>query len=133
MPVLLRFFRRRWSVAWSGICIAAALILFISCTRPNPEQSNDHVLEVWHGWPQQEADSLRRAITDFEKTHPHIHVRLSYAANNLTSNQKLFLAIAGGVGPDITFVDGQQLAEWAARGALTDITDAARSARCAGR
>ena len=47
---------------------------------------------------------------------------MSFASNDLTSSQKLFLAIAGSVGPDVTFVDGQQLSEWAARGALADLT-----------
>lgn len=74
-------------------------------------------------WGQDLARQLKAIVAGFEKSHPGIHVHMSFAANNLTSSQKLFLAIAGGVGPDVTFVDGQQLAEWAARGALTDITD----------
>lgn len=100
-----------------------------SCGKPSGgEASAPHTLEIWHGWPQEEADGLRRVIARFEQTHPGISIKLSYAANNLTSNQKLFLAIAGGVGPDLTFVDGQQLAEWAARGALQDITAPATAA-----
>jgi multiple sugar transport system substrate-binding protein len=63
-------------------------------------------------------------IAEFERTHPGIKIKMSYANNDLTSSQKLFLAIAGGVGPDVTFVDGQQLSEWAARGALADLTRA---------
>ena len=114
------------------LILSAALLAVVGagCDRPAGagDAENDRVLEVWHGWPQQEADGLRRVVAEFERTHPHIHIRLSYAANNLTSNQKLFLAIAGGVGPDVTFVDGQQLAEWAARGALVDLTDSAKAA-----
>ena len=64
----------------------------------------------------------------FEAAHPGYKVKLVYAANSLTSSQKLFLAIAGGRPPDVTFVDGQQLAEWAARGALDDITDLVQDA-----
>lgn len=108
-----------------------AFVVFVgSCGPPAaPDKADDvRVLDVWHGWPQEEAAGLRRVVAEFERTHPGIRVRLSYAANNLTSSQKLFLAIAGGVGPDLTFVDGQQLAEWAARGALVDLTDAAAAA-----
>ena len=83
---------------------------------------------VWQPWGGGEAAALAEATAEFERTHPAIRVKLSYAANNLTSNQKLFLAIAGGTAPDVTFVDGQQLSEWAARGALADLTEMASRA-----
>ncbi len=90
-------------------------------------------IECWYPWGSEEAKALREIVAAFERKHPHIHVKLSYAANNLTSSQKLFLAVAGGTAPDVTFVDGQQLAEWAARGALMDITDRVRAAGLSGK
>ena len=126
----MRFLNRQLDRHGASVAVAIVLSLMVgSCGRATADDSASvRVLDVWHGWPQQEAEGLRRVVAEFERTHPGIRVRLSYAANNLTSSQKLFLAIAGGVGPDLTFVDGQQLAEWAARGALVDLTDAAAAA-----
>ena len=96
------------------------LLIFVgglSCHHaPPPEKT----ITVWYSWGNDLAKQLRMICDEFEKTHPGVRVQLSYSANDLTSNQKLFLAIAGGVGPDVTFVDGQQLSEWAARGAMED-------------
>ncbi len=83
-----------------------------------------HVITVWQPFDASNQAALDHLVAAFEKSHPNIKVRMSFASNDLTSSQKLFLAIAGGVGPDVTFVDGQQLSEWAARGALADLSDA---------
>ena len=130
--------RRTWpkwvSVAARPLLVAAlATIPWVAagCERRPPAPASPArptVVTVWHPWPQTEAVAFRRVVAEFERTHPDVRIELSYAANNLTNSQKLFLAIAGGVAPDVTFVDGQQLAEWAARGALTDLSaDAERA------
>jgi ABC-type glycerol-3-phosphate transport system substrate-binding protein len=98
-----------------------------SCER-SQNASTGKTITVWYSWGNDLAKQLRMICDDFEKTHPGVHVQLSYSAYDLTSKQKLFLAIAGGVGPDVTFVDGQQLSEWAARGAMEDITDEVKAA-----
>lgn len=113
------------SILLGLLLVTLSGVAAVSCDRGAEASAGPRVIDVWHGWPAEEAEGLRRAADSFEASHPGIRVRLSYAANNLTSNQKLFLAIAGGVGPDVTFVDGQQLAEWAARGALQDLTQLA--------
>ena len=59
----------------------------------------------------------------FNQGNPNIHVRLLYVPNNLSSNQKLFLSISAGMPPDCTFVDGPQVCEWAARGAIESLDD----------
>jgi len=87
-----------------------------SCDKAEAESDGKTVVTVWYPFDSKVAEALKGIVGEFEKTHPGIHIKLSYASNNLTSSQKLFLAIAGGAAPDVTFVDGQQLAEWAARG-----------------
>lgn len=93
--------------------------MFGCIPQPTPDP---HVITVWQPFDATMEAALNHCVAEFEKTHPGIRVKMSYASNDLTSSQKLFLAIAGGVGPDVTFVDGQQLSEWAARGALADLT-----------
>jgi ABC-type glycerol-3-phosphate transport system substrate-binding protein len=89
-------------------------------------------ITFWQPWGSDLKAALEQIVAEFERAHPDIDVEMSFAANNLTSSQKLFLAIAGGCAPDVTLVDGQQLAEWAARGALTDISDYVKEAGLTG-
>jgi len=111
-----------------GFFFVAILISVIGLAATGCNDNEDQIdgkstVTVWYPFGSDMAQQMRDLVAEFEKTHPAIRIKLSYASNNLTSSQKLFLAIAGGSAPDVTFVDGQQLAEWAARGALTDITD----------
>jgi ABC-type glycerol-3-phosphate transport system substrate-binding protein len=105
------------ALAMAG-CFASGLC---GCRQDEPVGVTQ--IECWYPWGGEEADAMKQMTSAFEAAHPGYRVKLVYAANTLTSSQKLFLAIAGGRPPDVTFVDGQQLAEWAARGALDDITD----------
>ena len=107
------------------------LAALVGCNKKtqSPPQT---VITFWQPWGSDLKAALEQIVSQFQRTHPRIKVEMSYAANNLTSNQKLFLAIVGGCAPDVTLVDGQQLAEWAARGALTDITDLANAAGVSG-
>jgi multiple sugar transport system substrate-binding protein len=118
-----RTFRRLSSI---GCLALVALLVGLACDRGGDGDAVDatgrKVVTVWYPFGSDTGKALQAIVAEFERLHPHIDIKLSYAANNLTSSQKLFLAIAGGSAPDVTFVDGQQLAEWAARGALTDIT-----------
>ncbi len=86
-------------------------------------------ITVWYPFGGEDGQAMHEIIARFERSHPDIHVKLSFSANSNSSNQKLFLAIAGGTPPDVTFVGGQQVTEWSpASGALADITDQARQA-----
>lgn len=114
-------------------CVLAAVVAVQPGCAEKQSADGEKTIECWYPWGSEDAKALREIVTEFERTHPKIRVKLSFAANNLTSSQKLFLAIAGGTAPDVTFVDGQQLAEWAARGALMDITEHVRKAKLSGK
>jgi len=112
-----------------GIMLLAAVVGGCKKSDRAPAKT---VVTFWQPWGSDLKTALEQIVAEFERTHPDITVEMSFAANNLTSNQKLFLAIAGGCAPDVTLVDGQQLAEWAARGALTDITEYVKEAGITG-
>lgn len=93
---------------------------------PVPRQAaagRSTVLEVWYPYGGADAPLYEEFWKAFEDEHPDIGVNAVYAANDLSTNAKLFTAIAGGKPPDVTWVDGPQVAEWAARGALEPLDD----------
>lgn len=57
----------------------------------------------------------------FEKSHPNITVTPVYAANDLSSNQKRFAAVAPARPPDVTWVDSPEVAGWDFRGIIQPI------------
>lgn len=108
---------------WLHLLLLLALVVAGCGRSTGAQQPKKKVVTFWQPFNMPVDQAMAEVVAEFERLHPDIDVEMTYAANNLTGSQKLFLAIAGGVAPDVTLVDGQQLAEWAARGALTDITD----------
>jgi multiple sugar transport system substrate-binding protein len=92
-------------------------------TGCKPGGATESVVNIWHPYEMEVGDDFQDALELFEESHPDMDVRALYATNNLSSSQKLFLSIAGGVPPDVTFVDGPQVAEWACLGALEPLDD----------
>lgn len=95
--------------------------LKVSFIGGNTSQSNEIVL--WHVWGGRQKELMEQVIHRFEETHPGVHVRLVFASNNLASNQKFFTAVAAHKPPDLIFVDGPQVSEWASQGSLQPIDD----------
>ncbi|HEY3081194.1 MAG TPA: extracellular solute-binding protein [Chloroflexota bacterium] len=81
-----------------------------------------YVLEVQHPHAGPNLGPRNQQFARFEELNPDIGVRGVWAANDLSTNQKLFTAVAAGTPPHVTWVDGPQVAEWAARGVLADLT-----------
>ena len=81
------------------------------------------ILEVWYPYGGADAPKYEEYWKAFEDSHPDIGIKAVFAKNDLSTNAKLFTAIAGGNPPDVTWVDGPQVSEWAARGALEPLDD----------
>jgi len=99
--------------------LGAFLVVLYTLTGspPAPPQGKT-IINVWHPWPGSQGEEFRRLVDEFNESQDAIHVRLLFVTNNLSANQKFFLSVSAGMPPDCTFVDGPQVAEWAARGAL---------------
>jgi ABC-type glycerol-3-phosphate transport system substrate-binding protein len=118
---------------WFLLLATAGITGMLGGCGHKPPRRGPTVISFWEPYGGASKARLQKVIDEFEHLHPNIHIAVSYAANNLTSSQKLFLAIAGGVPPDVTVVDGQQASEWAARGALDNITGPVRQAGISGK
>jgi len=119
------------------IAACAALSVYVLSIGPIDETpaENEVLISVWYPWAGEAGERLREAIGAFNQagviepgTSNRIRVIALYARNDISTNQKLFIAIAGGSPPDVTFVDGPQVAEWAHRRALSDLTEMIRRA-----
>jgi ABC-type glycerol-3-phosphate transport system substrate-binding protein len=102
---------------------AAALVAFVAAVRP--ADLSDHgrrtVIRIWHIWAGPMLESFRRSVDAFERSHPAVACELLYVPNDLSNNQKFYTAVVGNCAPEVIFVDGPQVAEWAERGLLTDL------------
>ena len=81
------------------------------------------VIDVWHSWGGYIGDDFQATVRQFNQTHPGIFVRTLFAPNDLANSTKFFISIAGGVPPDLAFVDGPQVAAWAEMGILEPLDD----------
>ncbi len=81
-------------------------------------------LDVWQPWGGQLRDQFGQIVDRFNATHPGIRVRpVFFSGDRPDGATKFFLAAAGGVPPDLTFVDGPQVAAWAELGLLEPLDD----------
>jgi multiple sugar transport system substrate-binding protein len=104
-----------------SLTISAALLL----TGCRPIAQNGPVeIVYWTGWSGHELDVLEKLVGEFNRTHPHIRVRMLTQFNSTGSYQKVRIAFAGGATPDImSTVWDTELAAYALRGVLTPLDD----------
>lgn len=90
--------------------------------------SDANTLVVWHSWGGVMGPRFKQMLAEYERTHPGKKIKAVYTRNNLATNQKFFTAVAAGSPPDVTFVDGPQVASWAEWGALEPLGARIRAA-----
>ncbi len=78
------------------------------------------VIEVWYPYPSPNWEAYWKG---FEDSQQDIGIKAVFAANDTTGNAKFFTAVASGKPPDVAWVDGPQVAEWAARGVLEPLDE----------
>ncbi|MGQ9729770.1 MAG: extracellular solute-binding protein, partial [Candidatus Zipacnadales bacterium] len=109
--------------------LLAAILVFLNCVgcanRRELGRDGKTVVRVWHVWGGTMAEGFRNVTASFEASHSDIDIELVFAANDLSTNQKFFTAVAAKTPPEVIFVDGPQVAPWAEWGALEPLT-----ARC---
>ncbi|MFQ6098315.1 MAG: extracellular solute-binding protein, partial [Armatimonadota bacterium] len=108
-------------LALPGIAAALAALLLPTALRVRERaliEDGKRIVHVWHPWGGPMGPAFDQLIADFEASHPDIKIKPVFTSNDLSTNQKFFTAVAAHTPPELTFVDGPQVAEWAERGAL---------------
>ncbi len=100
-----------------ALCLFAAAT---GCSHRSESRTPDGrtLISVWHPWGGAMTPRIEKVMAAYEKLNPDIKLRVLFTPNDLSNNQKFFTSVAAGRPPDVIFVDGPQVAEWAERGAL---------------
>lgn len=107
-----------------ALVILIAFLCIHGCgRRTERSDAGKTVLTVWHPWGGTQAEAFAATMKAFEAAHPDIEVRALFTPNDLSNNQKFFTSVAARRPPDVIYVDGPQVAEWAEQGALTPLDD----------
>jgi len=115
----------RQDLIYAAVVVAVILVtLCFTGLIERPKGDGKVIVEVWEPWGTISGTSPTRELIDgFAAAQDRIEVKTVYNPGMASGNQKFFLAVAAGAPPDVTFVDGTQVTEWAARGALEPIED----------
>jgi len=116
-------------VTWMLIVASLLATVMSGCSKGSRAQDDGKiVITVWHPWGGVQSEAIQKIAVAFERSHPNVDVRLLYTPNNLSNNQKFFTSVAARRPPDVIFVDGPQVAEWAEQGALSPLDNYIRRA-----
>jgi ABC-type sugar transport system permease subunit/ABC-type glycerol-3-phosphate transport system substrate-binding protein len=111
----------RFAVVLAIIATVAVALWTWQATRP-PHPDGKQEIVVWN--LMMLGPNVELALHQFELENPQYRVvySASVAPDTTTDGQRLLTAIAGGVPPDMMMFDRFAIPEWAARGALTELT-----------
>ena len=111
----------RLATVLAGVGAIAVALWTWQATRP-PRPDGKQQIVVWN--LSMLGPNIELALHQFELENPQYRVvySSSVAPDTTTDGQRLLTAIAGGVPPDMMMFDRFAIPEWAARGALTELT-----------
>lgn len=91
---------------------------------PGVRQAADRkiVLQVQHPFGGSSTERLEPFWDAYETHQDEVGIEARWVLNDLNQNDSLFAAVAAGQPPDVTWIDGQQVAEWAHHGVLESET-----------
>ncbi|MBP5093889.1 MAG: ABC transporter substrate-binding protein [Abditibacteriota bacterium] len=94
------------------------LLAVFACGCGGVKESGVTEITVWHSWAGKQKELFDKVIAEYNRTHPGVHVRAVFSPNDTSNSQKFFTSVAAGKGPDVSVVDGPQVAAWAHQGAI---------------
>lgn len=110
-----------------GAAAAATLPGCAADTGSGTTADGRTVVELWHGQTDTGRVAIEKLVTEFNRTHPGIHVDSGGGVLADSMLQKLTAALASGSFPDIAYVFGSDLANVAHSPSVVDLTDTFRS------
>jgi multiple sugar transport system substrate-binding protein len=102
----------------SGVIAVVALGFLVACGAGKPVP-----LTFWTSHTPPDSDTLKAMVDTWNKANASIQVQFVQVPGSETDVAKLMTAVRGGTGPDVYFLDRFTVAQRAAAGVLTDLTD----------
>ncbi len=113
----------------SSMLVFVISIVLVGCSSGETVDSDSEgktTVTFWHSMSGESGDAMGAVIEEFEKQHPDIAVDATYiASQGEGQNEKLLTAVAGGNPPDVAYFDRFEIASWAHRDSLEDLTELA--------
>lgn len=102
-----------------------AVVAIVLLVRPADisQHGKKEVVQIWHPWGGATLEAFQKSVDLFQSKHPAIACKTLYVPNDLSASQKFFTSVIGRCAPEVIFVDGPQVAEWAHRGLLLPLDD----------
>ena len=108
----------------TGLGVAVLAAFLVAVRPPDLSEGGSRTgIRIWHPHGGVILETYLRSIEQFERSNPHIACELAYVPNDLSTSQKFFTAVIGDCAPEVIFVDGPQVAEWAERGLLAPLDE----------
>lgn len=118
--------RTKWvKLSFLSLISICSVALFFGCGGQKQAKTQENIVEVRFGYPGGVGDYeviKNQIIPMFEKENPNIKIKLEYQPWNQFFT-KLKTQIAANEAPDFWVSDGVYVMEFAARGALKDLTE----------
>lgn len=102
--------------------VIGVLALFLLAI-PSFGSANAITLNYWHHYGSVFGQLQDELVKEFNATHPGIVVQPQYTGTAWTARDKLFIALAGGGGPDVALIDQFWAAQLADAGFLQKMED----------
>lgn len=113
--------------AGGGAVLAAAAGGAVSGCGAGPDDGvgadGTVTIEMWHGQADTAKKALQGLVSDFERAHPKIKVKLGGGVLSDVMLQKVTAALAAGSYPDVAYIFGSDLARVARSPQVVDLTD----------
>jgi len=112
---------KRVTVLLSVLLIISASFVFAAGRQAAGSQTEEVIFWTSHGPPAN--DVLESIVNDYNRTNPAVRVKFVQVPGSETDTAALMTAVRGGTGPDVYMLDRFIVAQRAADGILTDLTD----------
>lgn len=112
--------RSRWRALALG-CAAAATVAVAMVATASASSQQATTITFWSTMNDQENDTLRGLINTYEAANPNVDINMTVVPFS-DRETKFSAAASAGTAPDIMRAEIADVANWAARGFLTDLT-----------
>jgi len=115
-----------------SVIVAVPVVSWVMKPKVRPEyDEHGRVIIEWYNYATPEFLDLyqKYLIPEFERTHPHIKIRLNSSLGDTGYDAKLLTLIAGKIPPDLVHVTQQNFPFYAVKDILLDLTPLTKSDR----